>query len=352
MAGGTGGHVYPALAVAEQLRSLGVRLAWLGSEAGLEARVVPERGIPLHRVSVTGLRGKGWSTWLLAPWRLLRALTQAWAVLRAVRPDVVLGMGGFVSGPGGLATWLTRRPLVVHEQNAVPGLTNRLLARVARVVLEAFSGSFPAGVAARHTGNPVRAGLLGIPAPDERLAGREGPVRLLVLGGSQGARALNETVPLALAGLADPAAVSVWHQAGPAQLDGARAAYARAGASARVEGYIEDMAQAYGWADLVLCRAGAMTLAEICAVGLGAVLVPFPYAVDDHQTHNARSLAKAGAAVLVPQSDLQPAPLAALLAELAGSRARLLAMARAARALAVPDAAERVAAHCLEVAHG
>lgn len=350
MAGGTGGHVYPALAVADRLRGRGLAVDWLGTSAGLEARVVPAQGIPLHRVSVTGLRGKGAGAWVAAPWRLTRAVAQAWGVLRAVRPEVVLGMGGFVSGPGGLAAWLAGRPLVVHEQNAVPGLTNRLLTRLARVVLEAFPGSFPARVGARHTGNPVRAALEQVAEPERRLAGRAGPLRLLVLGGSQGARVLNETVPAALAALPHPGAVEVWHQAGPSQIEAAREAYRRAGVTGRVEGYIDDMAEAYGWADLAVCRAGAMTLAELCAVGVGAILVPFPHAVDDHQTRNARYLADAGAALLVPQADLQPARLAGLLAELAGSRGRLLSMARAARALAVADAAERVASYCLEAA--
>ena len=352
LAGGTGGHVYPALAVAEQLRGWGGRVDWLGTAAGLEDRVVPARGIPLHRVAVVGLRGKGAGAWLAAPVRLTRAVAQAWRVLAAVRPDVVLGMGGFVSGPGGLAAWLQGRPLLVHEQNAVPGLTNRLLARLARVVLEAFPGSFERGRHARHIGNPVRADLTDRPAPELRLAGRGPALRLLVLGGSQGARALNEAVPAALARLADRGSVEVWHQTGPTQLEAARAAYARAGSEGRLDAYIEDMAAAYEWADLALCRAGAMTLAELCAVGLGAVLVPFPFAVDDHQTRNARFLADRGAAVLVPQAGLDPARLAALLGELAADRGRLLTMARAARALARPEAAAEVARACLEVGEG
>jgi UDP-N-acetylglucosamine--N-acetylmuramyl-(pentapeptide) pyrophosphoryl-undecaprenol N-acetylglucosamine transferase len=352
MAGGTGGHVYPALAVADWLRAAGHRVEWLGTAAGLEARVVPARGLPLHRVQVEGLRGKGGTAWLAAPLRLARALAQAWRLVGALRPDVVLGMGGFVSGPGGVAAWLRGRPLVIHEQNAVPGLTNRLLARVARVVLEAFPGSFPARRGARHTGNPVRAALTAVPGPDARLADRTGPLRLLVLGGSQGARALNQVVPAALASLPERGAVTVWHQAGPSQLEAARAAYAAAGVEGRVVGFVEDMAEAYAWADLALCRAGAMTLAELWAVGLGAVLVPFPFAVDDHQTRNARYAADRGAALLLPQAELSPARLADLLAGLTRDRAPVLTMARAARALAVPDAAERVARACLEVTDG
>ncbi len=352
MAGGTGGHVYPALAVADHLRSQGQRVEWLGTAAGLESRVAPAHGFALHPIDVAGLRGKGGAAWLAAPVRLARALVQAWRLVGASRPDAVLGLGGFVSGPGGLAAWLRGRPLVIHEQNAVPGLTNRLLSRVARVVLEAFPGSFPARARARHTGNPVRAALAAVPAPEARLAGRDGPLRLLVLGGSQGARALNEAVPAALAVLPDPGAVTVWHQAGPAQLEAAREAYARAGVPVRLAGFIEDMAEAYAWADLVLCRAGAMTLAELWTVGLGAVLVPFPFAVDDHQSHNARYAAERGAAIVVPQPELSAERLARLLGELAGDRGRVLALARAARALAVPDAAERVARACLEVCDG
>lgn len=353
MAGGTGGHVYPALAVADRLRPSGVTVTWLGTRQGLEARVVPAAGIPLDFISVTGLRGKGLGTLFAAPTKLTRALWQSIAVLRHRRPDVVLGMGGFVSGPGGLAAWLLRRPLLVHEQNAIPGLTNRLLAILARRVMEAFPGSFPARAHALHTGNPVRQAVATLAPPVQRLSGREGPLRLLVLGGSQGAQALNQVVPVTLASLlTGPGGVSVWHQAGPRHLEPTLAGYAQHGVEARVVDYIEDVAEAYAWADLVLCRAGAMTIAELCGVGVGSILVPFPQAVDDHQTHNARYLADAGAAVLVPQAALSPDGLGALLGDLAASRGRLLDMARAARALALPQAAEQVAQRCLEAAHG
>lgn len=352
MAGGTGGHVYPALAVADHLRPAGVTVTWLGTRQGLEARVVPAAGIPLDYISVTGLRGKGLGTLLAAPIKLIRALWQSIAVLRHRRPDVVLGMGGFVTGPGGLAAWLLRRPLLVHEQNAIPGLTNRLLAKLARRVMEAFPGSFPAPVQALHTGNPVRQAVAVIELPAQRLSGREGPLRLLVLGGSQGAMALNQVVPATLAGLSAPSGVSVWHQAGPRHLEPTLAGYAEHGVEARVVDYIEDMAGAYAWADLVLCRAGAMTIAELCVAGVGSILVPFPQAVDDHQTHNARYLADAGAAVLVRQTDLSAVGLGALLGDLAAARGRLLDMARAARTLALPQAAEWVADRCLEAAHG
>jgi len=314
--------------------------------------VVPAADIPLDFISVTGLRGKGLSTLLAAPIKLTRALWQSIAVLRHRRPDVVLGMGGFVTGPGGLAAWLLRRPLLVHEQNAIPGLTNCMLAKLARRVMEAFPGSFPAPVHALHTGNPVRQAVATLPPPAQRLSGREGPLRLLVLGGSQGAQALNQVVPAALAGPTVPGGVSVWHQAGPRHLEPTVAGYARHGVEARVVDYIEDMAESYAWADLVLCRAGAMTIAELCAVGLGSILVPFPQAVDDHQTHNARYLADAGAAVLVPQAELSPVGLGGLLGDLAASRGRLWDMAGAARALALPQAAAQVADRCLEAAHG
>jgi UDP-N-acetylglucosamine--N-acetylmuramyl-(pentapeptide) pyrophosphoryl-undecaprenol N-acetylglucosamine transferase len=351
MAGGTGGHVYPALAVAEHLRAQGARVGWLGTRRGLEARVVPAAGLPLFTVGVAGLRGKGLATLLAAPLRLAAALAQSLAVLRRWRPDVVLGMGGFVSGPGGLAAWLARRPLVIHEQNALPGLTNRLLAPLARRVLEAFPDSFPQRARAEHTGNPLRAALLGLPAPEARLAGRSGPLRVLVVGGSLGARALNRLVPAAAARL--PAgSLEVWQQTGPAHLEEAGAAWAASGREARLEPYLEDMAAAYQWADVAICRAGAMTVAELAAVGVGALLVPYPHAVDDHQSANARHLAAAGAARVLPEAALTPEALAAELQALAGDRGRVQAMAAAARTLAMPAATETVAARCLEAAGG
>ncbi|HWP94817.1 MAG TPA: undecaprenyldiphospho-muramoylpentapeptide beta-N-acetylglucosaminyltransferase [Gammaproteobacteria bacterium] len=347
MAGGTGGHVFPALAVAEVLRARGHEPVWLGTRAGLEATLVPRAGFPLEWLAITGLRGKGTLAWLAAPFRLGRALAQALAVLRRVRPAVVLGMGGFASGPGGLAAWLMRIPLVVHEQNAVAGLTNRWLARFATRTLTAFPAALPH---AEHVGNPLRAALQDVPPPRLRLAGRTGPLRLLVLGGSQGARALNETVPHALARLASNRRPEVLHQTGARHLETTRALYGALGIAARVEPFIDDMAAAYLWADLVVCRAGAMTIAEIAAVGVASVLVPFPAAVDDHQTHNARHLAAAGAAVLLPERDLGAERLAALIDGLAARPDELVKMAERARALAMPGAAERVADVCLELA--
>lgn len=350
VAGGTGGHVFPALATAAELRARGVEIDWMGTRRGIEARLVPAVGIPIHWIGVAGLRGKGWRTWFMAPIALARALGGAWAVVGRVRPAVVLGMGGFASGPGGLVAWLTRRPLVIHEQNAVPGLTNRVLARFATTVLEGFPDSFPPARGARHVGNPVRAEFAALPPPAERLRGRSGRVRLLVLGGSQGAAVLNTNVPAAVAALRADMRPEIWHQAGPRGLDAARAAYAEAGVEARVEAFIEDVAAAYGWADLAVCRAGALTIAELAAAGLGAILVPFAAAVDDHQTRNAAHLTAAGAAVIIAQRELTPATLAPTLARLAADRAQLVHMAEAARTLARPDAARELAQACIAAA--
>lgn len=345
MAGGTGGHVFPALAVAEELRARGHAVTWLGTARGIEARLVPQASIALETIGVTGLRGKGWRTLLAAPWRLVRALWQARAVLKRVQPQVVLGMGGFASGPGGLAAWLQGRPLVVHEQNAIPGLTNRSLARLAVTVLEAFPGSFPASRNAQAVGNPVRAALTNLPTPAQRFATRNGSRRILILGGSQGARALNEIVPRALS--ETNVSCEVWHQTGADMEREVAAAYVQYGIQARVATFIDDMAAAYGWADLVVCRAGAMTVSEIAAAGVAAVFIPFPAAVDDHQTHNARVLEAAGAARIVQQRDLTHEMLANVLHELLQDRARLHRMAEHARSQAQPQATQRVADACL-----
>jgi UDP-N-acetylglucosamine--N-acetylmuramyl-(pentapeptide) pyrophosphoryl-undecaprenol N-acetylglucosamine transferase len=348
MAGGTGGHVFPALAVAAELRERGAEVFWLGTRQGLEAKLVPAAGISMEWVSVSGLRGKGAMAWLLAPWRLLWAALQVLAVMLRQRPVVVLGMGGFVTGPGGVVTWLLRKPLVIHEQNAIAGLTNRLLAPLAQRVLEAFPGTFH-GKHVTHTGNPVRRVIADLPVPEQRFAARSGVLRLLVLGGSLGARALNEVVPAALAQLSSRP--EVWHQTGSRNLDETLEHYRAAAVTARVEPFIDDMAAAYGWADLVVCRAGALTVAELAAAGVGAVLVPYPHAVDDHQTRNAAYLSDAGAAVVIQQAELTRERLRELWTSLA-DRSRLLAMAQAARGLAQPQAAATVAALCWEVAHG
>jgi UDP-N-acetylglucosamine--N-acetylmuramyl-(pentapeptide) pyrophosphoryl-undecaprenol N-acetylglucosamine transferase len=347
MAGGTGGHVFPALAVARALRLRNERVVWLGTERGIESRVVPPEGIPLETVRVQGLRGKGVRSWLLAPLRILVAVADAVRVVRRCRPKVVLGMGGYTAGPGGLAAWLLRRPLVIHEQNAVAGLTNRLLAGFAREVLEAFPGSFSASVKTRVTGNPVRADIAALPPPAVRFAGRRGPLRLLVLGGSQGARALNESVAAAIALLPPDQRPDVRHQAGEATRPVAEAAYRAAGVAARVVPFISDMAEAYGWADLVLARSGALTVAELAAAGVGAVLVPFPAAVDDHQTRNAAWLVEAGAATLLPQSELTAIRLATELRTYLDHRDLVLTRAERARSMALPQATDMIVGACL-----
>ncbi len=350
LAGGTGGHVYPALAVARALQAQSQEVVWLGTRRGIESRIVPEAAIPIEWVAISGLRGKGFAALLLAPFKLLYALSQSLYVMWKHRPAAVLGMGGFVSGPGGLAAWLTRRPLVIHEQNAISGLTNRLLARLARVVLQAFPGSFKASVNAETVGNPVRQDIASIEDPALRFAGREGPIRLLVLGGSLGALALNQVVPAALELLPSGARPVVRHQTGQRTLAEARAAYEQHGIDADLSPYIEDMAEAYSWADLVICRAGALTVAELSAAGLPAIFVPFPSAVDDHQTANAQPMANAGAAAVVQQSDLSGESLAGLLTSWLGSRDALLERALKSRTLAQPEALNRITARCLECA--
>ena len=350
MAGGTGGHVYPALAVAQALQEHSRDVVWLGTRRGLESRVVPAAGINIEWISVRGLRRKGPLALVIAPVQLAFALVQSLAVIIRRRPVAVLGMGGFVSGPGGVAAWLTRRPLVIHEQNAAAGLTNRLLARLARVVLQAFPGSFNASVHAETVGNPVRGDIAAVPAPELRYPERDGPLRLLVLGGSQGALALNRAVPAALARLPGDIRPVVRHQCGVATIDEAREAYAAAGLDAELEPYIEDMASAYAWADLVVCRAGALTVAELCAVGVPAVFIPYPAAVDDHQTANAQPMAQAGAAAVIRQTDLSEASLADELKRWLTSRADLLERATRARQLARPHALQRITQLCLQLA--
>lgn len=351
MAGGTGGHVFPALAVAERLRMRGIPVVWIGTQKGLEATLVPKAGIPLETITVAGLRGKGFRRAITMPVMLVRALWQAKALLRGLHPGVVLGMGGFASGPGGLAARWLGFPLVIHEQNAIAGLTNRWLAPFAQRVLAAFPNTFPAARKALTVGNPVREQIGLLPPPDERFAGRTGPLRLLILGGSQGALALNQRVPQALALLEEHERPLVWHQAGGQLQQAAEQAYQAAGISARLTPFIEDMAEAYGWADLVLCRAGALTVAELAAAGVASILVPFPFAVDDHQTANAQFLARSGAAFLCPQAELTAENLASRLRELQNDRSQLLSMAEAARQLAKLEAAERVALVCLEQMH-
>lgn len=351
MAGGTGGHVYPALAVADALRERGWEVFWLGTRAGLEARVAPAAGIDMVWVSMGGVRGKGVLKKLLLPAMLLVAFWQSLRAILRRRPDVVLGMGGYTAFPGGMMASLLNRPLVIHEQNSVAGLTNRVLACLADRVLVAFPQAFGGDrdkpipcrqVRTEWVGNPVRRDIAALPA--EERAGRSGPLRLLVVGGSLGAQALNERVPQALALLPVGQRPQVVHQSGRQHLDALRANYAAAGVDAEVRDYIEDMAAEYRNCDFAICRAGAMTVAELACAGVPAVLVPFPFAVDDHQTGNAQFLSDAGAAWLIPQTDLTAEKLAALIGEL--DRTTLAAMSARARALAKPDATAQVAQIC------
>ena len=340
LAGGTGGHIFPGLAVAAALRARGVPVSWLGADGGMETRLVPQHGIAIDTIAVKGLRGKGAMALLGAPLRVLQAIRAASRVMRARQPLAVISFGGYAAGPGGIAAKLHGVPLIVHEQNRAPGMTNRVLARFARSVLTGFPQTFK-GIDEDVVGNPVRESIAALPMPAQRFAARNGALRLLVLGGSQGARALNDAVPRALATL--NGSVQVRHQCGEKLRGDAERAYVRAGVAATVEPFIADMADAYANADLVVCRAGALTLAELCAAGVGSVLVPFPQAVDDHQTRNAEYLVERGAALLLPQGDALAEELRVILAALAADPARRLAMAEAARALARPDAAERVA---------
>lgn len=345
MAGGTGGHVYPALAVARAATEAGATVHWLGNAAGFEGKKVPEAGFTFHDIAVKGLRGKGIIGWLKAPFMLARALWKARAVLRKVKPDVVVGMGGFAAGPGGLMAARAGIPLIIHEQNAVAGLTNRKLAKRARRVLLADSrAAAKMGLQAGEyvvTGNPVRADIAAVPIPAQRFLGRLDAIRLLVLGGSQGAKALNELLPQALALLPEDTRPQVLHQVGARWLDATRAAYQQAGVAAEVVPFIEDMAAAYANADWLVARSGALTVAEVATVGLAAVFVPFPYAVDDHQTANAQALVDVGAATVVQQADLSPERLAAIIAA-QRERGLLLKQADRARSLSHAPALAKI----------
>ncbi len=348
MAGGTGGHIFPALAVAENLRAQGWNIVWLGSRSGMEAALVVPRGYAMAWISMSGVRGKGWLRMLVLPLQLLIAFWQSARAIFAHRPDVVLGMGGYASFPGGMMASLFNRPLAIHEQNSIAGLANRVLAGLADRVLAGFPDAFGATTAVIWTGNPVRSEVASLAAPEQRYRARSGPLRLTVIGGSLGAQVLNETVPQALALLPAAARPLVTHQAGARQLAAAEASYQRAGVTVTLTPFITDMAAQYAASDLIICRAGASTIAELAAAGIASVLVPLPHAVDDHQTGNARFLAERGAAVLVPQSEFTPHQLAGLLRSF--TREALLGMAQNARSVSKPDATRRVAEACMELA--
>ena len=350
MAGGTGGHVYPALSVAEHLRAQGIEVVWLGTRKGLEARVVPNAGFQMEWLEIKGLVGTSWMRKLAMPWMLLRAVTQALGIMRRRMPDAVLGMGGFAAGPGGIAAWLLRRPLVIHEANAVCGVTNRLLAPFSKHMLTGFENVRHLGTRAKWTGNPVRQEIVRSTSTKESADAAQ-PLRLLVLGGSQGARSINELVPRALGDSHFRSGLIITHQCGRDREAEVSRAYQDIQIPARVVPFIEDMSSAYREADLVIARSGAMTVTELCAAGLASILLPFPFAASNHQAANAQVLSSAGAAVVIEASILDQHRLAKEIDRLLGDRNLLLEMGYAARKLARPDATAEVAGYCLELAH-
>ncbi len=349
MAGGTGGHVFPALALAREMRERGCQVEWLGTSRGIEARIVPADGFPLNLINVVGVRGKGMGAMLKAPWRIACSLREALQVFKKFNPDVVVGLGGYVAGPGGIAARLMGKPLIIHEQNARPGTTNRMLASLATCVLTGFPGVFKKCI---WVGNPVRLDIAALPAPEDRFKTRGDDVRVLVLGGSLGAQALNEMLPEVLADVSERYQfhLHLRHQTGERHFDATRTQYRNAGLDCNVVAFIEDMADALAWADLVICRAGALTVAELCAAGVGSILVPFPFAIDDHQTANGEWLVQNGAALLFQQNHLEADVLRDTIMELIQDRPKLLQMAVAARKLAKTDATSRFADICLEAA--
>ena len=350
MAGGTGGHVFPALAAAEQFRQRGFEVEWLGTARGIEARLVPAADIKLHCLNIAGLRGKGLKSLLLAPFKILSATWQAMRLMMRLKPVCVLGMGGFAAGPGGLAAWLLRKPLMIHEQNAVAGTTNRLLAPMAKRVLSGYPIEL-GGKKQRYIGNPVRGEIARLPMPEQRGIGGSGKLRVLILGGSLGAKPINDVMPMALVKMNEAQRPEIWHQTGEAHCENVAQAYQQQGVTAKVVPFIADMAEAYGWADLIVCRAGALTVAELAAAGAASVLVPLPHAIDDHQTANARWLADQNAAVLMPQTELTADALVKLLEQYQAEPETLLAMANKARSMAKADVAEQVVNQCLEAAN-
>jgi UDP-N-acetylglucosamine--N-acetylmuramyl-(pentapeptide) pyrophosphoryl-undecaprenol N-acetylglucosamine transferase len=347
MAGGTGGHVFPALAVAEELRAADVGVAWLGTRAGIEAELVPTKGIKLNYLDIEGIRGRGLTALIKAPLLLWRSIRQSLAVLSEYQPQVVLGMGGFASGPGAVAARLKGIPIVIHEQNSVAGTTNRIVARIARRIMQGFPNVLKGG---EWCGNPVRPSIANMPAPDQRFVGRTGAVNLLVLGGSRGALAINKILPQALALVDAAIRPQVMHQTGKQHCEQTSELYRTAGVEAQVVPFIDQMDEAYSWADFAICRAGALTVAELSCAGLGSILIPFPYAIDDHQTVNGELLVEQGSASIIQQKELTAKMLAEEITTLCSSRSRLLEMAMRARELSKTGAASRVANVCMEVA--
>jgi UDP-N-acetylglucosamine--N-acetylmuramyl-(pentapeptide) pyrophosphoryl-undecaprenol N-acetylglucosamine transferase len=350
MAGGTGGHIFPALAVADILRSQGWRVTWLGAPNSMEAELVPKHGYTMAWVRFSGVRGKGLLRWLRLPFDILIALWQSAVAIFRTRPDVVLGMGGYITCPGGMMAALLRRPLVIHEQNSIAGLSNKLLARIAQKILSGFPEVLPHSI---WCGNPVRTEIAALPDPQQRYAARNGKLNVLVVGGSLGAQAINEVLPRALALLPPALRPNVLHQTGKQHFTAVQSLYQQLDVQAEIKPFLDEMAKHYANADLVICRAGALTIAELAAAGVASILIPFPFAVDDHQTRNAQFLSQRGAAILLPQADLSAEKLAQLLRELVageGNREKLLAMAGQARSVAKADAAQRVAQVCAELA--
>jgi UDP-N-acetylglucosamine--N-acetylmuramyl-(pentapeptide) pyrophosphoryl-undecaprenol N-acetylglucosamine transferase len=351
MAGGTGGHVFPGLAMADYLRKKGIEVHWLGTQLGIEARLVPEAGFPLHLIAIRGVRGKGIKSLLAAPFAIAAAVKQSRHIIQKMNPDIVIGLGGFVSGPGGIASWLARRPLLIHEQNAKAGFTNKILAFFAKRILAGFPTAFKPQSKLRVVGNPVRVELEHLATPKERFLSRHASCRLLILGGSLGAQALNEVVPRALAKMNVNERPEILHQTGDKHIDNVKNLYRSMNLEADLTPFIKDMAHVYSWADMVLCRAGALTVAELCAVGLGAIFVPFPLAVDDHQTANASFMVNHQAALCIQQSELTDERLVDILREFSQSAEKRLSMAESAYELRQVDVVDKIYAICKEVCH-
>lgn len=347
-AGGTGGHVFPALVVAKQLQSEGTQVHWIGTEKGIEAKLVPQAGLPISYIDIAGLRGKTWKSIFFAPWQMIRAIHASLRIIRETNADAILGMGGFASGPAGIAAWIARKPLLIHEQNAIAGLTNRLLLPLAKVVMSTFPHTFSDSSKVIQTGNPVREEIVNSLKPEQRLAKRKPPYRILVVGGSQGAKTLNQSVPKALNYVSQHVSLEVKHQSGKNEFEATKQAYRLLNLDAKVFAFIDDMVSAYAWADLIICRAGATTVTEIATVGVPAIFIPFPNAVDDHQTHNAQHLVNLNAAKLINEKDLCPAKLAEAIQSILQHPDQFVTMATQARQLAQTHATRAVVERCRE----